>query len=287
MTGAQRCPRLLVQLVQGLAEEIDLAAAAVVETGKNRQQRGLSRAGLANQGDALAPFDKQLNSGKDGEFLLPLTDGLLKMMNFKYVFRWHLPFLCLILLTCRAAAADTLLVLGDSLSAGYRMAATSAWPALLNEKWQPKTRIVNGSISGDTAQQGLARLPALLEQHHPRWVLVELGGNDGLRGFPPAQLKQTLDKVISTVQAAGAEPLLMQIRLPANYGRRYTASFSAIYPELAQQHSIPLLPFFMEQVYLKPQWMQDDGIHPNPDAQPFIADWMASRLAPIVKHGGE
>ncbi|EPL1072470.1 multifunctional acyl-CoA thioesterase I/protease I/lysophospholipase L1 [Pluralibacter gergoviae] len=208
------------------------------------------------------------------------------MMNFKYVFRWHLPFLFLILVTCRAAAADTLLVLGDSLSAGYRMAASAAWPALLNEKWQPDTAVVNGSISGDTSQQGLARLPALLKKHQPRWVLVELGGNDGLRGFAPQQTKETLQAIIRAVKAANAEPLLMQIRLPANYGRRYTESFSAIYPQLADAFSIPLVPFFMEEVYLKPQWMQDDGIHPNRDAQPFIADWMASRLAPLVKHGG-
>ncbi len=286
MAGAQGRSRFLIQPVQRLAEKIDLAAAAVVQPGEDRQQGRFSRSGLANQGDALARFDKQLNSGKDGQLLLPLTDGFLKMMNFKYVFRWHLPFLFLILVTCRAAAADTLLVLGDSLSAGYRMAASAAWPALLNEKWQPQTRIVNGSISGDTSQQGLARLPALLKQHKPRWVLVELGGNDGLRGFAPQQTKETLQKIIRAVKAADAEPLLMQIRLPANYGRRYTESFSAVYPQLAEEFSIPLLPFFMEEVYLKPQWMQDDGIHPNRDAQPFIADWMASRLAPLVKHGG-
>lgn len=97
------------------------------------------------------------------------------MMNFNNVFRWHLPFLFLVLLTFRAAAADTLLILGDSLSAGYRMSASAAWPALLNDKWQSKTSVVNASISGDTSQQGLARLPALLKQHQPRWVLVEPG----------------------------------------------------------------------------------------------------------------
>ncbi|WP_143967619.1 multifunctional acyl-CoA thioesterase I/protease I/lysophospholipase L1 [Raoultella terrigena] len=206
------------------------------------------------------------------------------MMNFKYVFRWHLPFLFLVLFTCRAMAADTLLVLGDSLSAGYRMAANAAWPALLNDKWQAKTPVVNASISGDTSQQGLARLPALLKQHQPRWVLVELGGNDGLRGFPPQQTEQTLRTVLQDIKAANAQPLLMQIRLPANYGRRYNEAFSAMYPALAKEFDIPLLPFFMEEVYLKPQWMQDDGIHPNRDAQPFIADWMATRLAPLVNH---
>jgi acyl-CoA thioesterase I len=206
------------------------------------------------------------------------------MMNFNNVFRWHLPFLFLVLLTFRAAAADTLLILGDSLSAGYRMSASAAWPALLNDKWQSKTSVVNASISGDTSQQGLARLPALLKQHQPRWVLVELGGNDGLRGFQPQQTEQTLRQILQDVKAANAEPLLMQIRLPANYGRRYNEAFSAIYPKLAKEFDVPLLPFFMEEVYLKPQWMQDDGIHPNRDAQPFIADWMAKQLQPLVNH---
>ncbi|KFC08726.1 arylesterase [Trabulsiella guamensis ATCC 49490] len=205
-------------------------------------------------------------------------------MDFKYIFRWHLPFLLLVLFAFRAAAADTVLVLGDSLSAGYRMAANAAWPALLNEKWQPQTRVINASISGDTAQQGLARLPALLKQHQPDWVLVELGGNDGLRGFQPQQTEQTLRTILQDIKAANARPVLMQIRLPANYGRRYNEAFSAIYPKLAGEFSVPLLPFFMEEVYLKPQWMQDDGIHPNRDAQPFIADWMAARLAPLVNH---
>ena len=164
------------------------------------------------------------------------------------------------------------------------MAATAAWPALLNNKWQQQPVVVNASISGDTSQQGLARLPALLKEHKPRWVLVELGGNDGLRGFPPQQTEQTLRQIIQTVKAADAKPLLMQIRLPANYGRRYTEAFGAIYPKLSSELDVPLLPFFMEEVYLKPQWMQDDGIHPNRDAQPFIADWMATRLAPLVNH---
>ncbi len=180
------------------------------------------------------------------------------------------------------ASADTLLVLGDSLSAGYRMSAGAVWPALLNKKWQNTPNVVNASISGDTTAQALARLPGLLKQHQPRWVLIELGGNDGLRGFPPKNIEQDLRKIIADVKAADAEPFLMQIRLPANYGRRYTQSFSGIYPQLAQELSIPLVPFFMEQVYLKPEWMQQDGIHPTPDAQPFITDFMANALAPLV-----
>ncbi|WP_343463818.1 multifunctional acyl-CoA thioesterase I/protease I/lysophospholipase L1 [Pantoea sp.] len=205
------------------------------------------------------------------------------MMNFKNVFRWHYPFLLVLLLVSRVVAADTLLVLGDSLSAGYRMSATAAWPSLLDKAWQQQPQVVNGSISGDTVSQGLARLPALLKQHQPRWVLIELGGNDGLRGFAPQAIEADLKKVVDTVVAADAKPLLMQIRLPANYGRRYTEAFSAIYPRLAEAYHLPLLPFFMEQVYLKPEWMQQDGIHPNQDAQPFIADFMAKQLTPLIK----
>ncbi|NUU64741.1 multifunctional acyl-CoA thioesterase I/protease I/lysophospholipase L1 [Enterobacteriaceae bacterium BIT-l23] len=207
------------------------------------------------------------------------------MMNFKNVFRWHLPFLLLALMVARAASAETLLVLGDSLSAGYRMSAGAAWPALLNKKWQPDIRVVNASISGDTAPQALSRLPGLLKQHQPRWVLIELGGNDGLRGFPPADIEKTLRQAINEVKTTQAQPLLMQIQLPANYGRRYNEAFSAIYPRLAKEFSVPLLPFFMKEVYLKPGWMQEDGIHPSPEAQSFIADWMADKLAPIVNHG--
>ncbi len=167
------------------------------------------------------------------------------------------------------------------------MAAEQAWPSLLNDKWRQQadgSRVINGSISGDTATQGLARLPALLKLYNPRWVMIELGGNDGLRGFPPPAIEQDLSRTIELVKQSGAQPLLMQIRLPPNYGQRYTQSFSEIYPALAQKYGVPLLPFFMEQIYLKPQWMQDDGIHPNPLAQPFIADWMSTQLTPLLKH---
>ncbi|MCG8707042.1 multifunctional acyl-CoA thioesterase I/protease I/lysophospholipase L1 [Brenneria sp. 4F2] len=224
-------------------------------------------------------------------------------MNFKNVFRgpgfdrrstrWtgfckHIFILLLLgLFSVRAFAADTLLILGDSLSAGYRMPAANAWPALLNQQWrtQPKgATVINASISGDTVAQGLARLPELLKQHQPRWVLIELGGNDGLRGFPVPGIEQNLTKIITLIKQADAQPLLMQIRLPANYGRRYTESFSSLYPRLAQQFDIPLVPFFMEQIYLKPEWILEDGIHPTRDAQPFIAEWMAKQLDALVNH---
>lgn len=191
------------------------------------------------------------------------------------------------LLSFRAVAADNLLIIGDSLSAVYRLPVAESWPSLLNNKWQKegnKPTIINASISGDTAEQGLARLSALLQQHHPRWVLIELGANDGLRGFPPQTISQTLTQIISQIKQADAQPLLMQIRLPPNYGRRYSDAFYAIYPALAKQENVPLVPFFMEQVAAKPEWMQDDGLHPALAAQPFIADWMAEKLAPLLSN---
>jgi acyl-CoA thioesterase-1 len=177
------------------------------------------------------------------------------------------------------------LIVGDSLSAVYRLPANTSWPTLLNNQWKKRgglPDIVNASISGDTSAQGLARLPGLLQQHHPRWVLIELGANDGLRGFAPQTISQTLGQIVTLVKQAHAEPLLMQIRLPPNYGKRYNDAFYAIYPALAKQADIPLVPFFMEQVAIKPEWMQDDGLHPNQAAQSFIADWMSGKLAPLV-----
>lgn len=254
LPSQQRRQLHIFQRRQVVPQQMYGAVATVVEPGQDPQQGGFPRSGLADKRNRLRGFDNQLNSGKDGDMVFTLTDVLTKMMNFKNVFRWHFLFLILLsLVSVRALAADTLLVLGDSLNAGYRMPAARAWPALLR-------------------------------QHKPRWVVIELGGNDGLRGFPPSQIEQDLVKAITLSQQAGAQPLLMQIRLPPNYGKRYTETISAIYPALASRYAVPLLPFFMEQVYLRPEWMQDNGIHPNPDAQPFIAQWMADRLLPLLKH---
>lgn len=190
------------------------------------------------------------------------------------------------LITVRSTNAETLLILGDSLSAGYQLPVQKAWPSLLAAQWKkdnsPLT-LVNGSISGSTTSQGLSRLPELLKQHQPEWVLVELGANDALRGRNLADTRRDLDTIIGTVKKAGATPILMQIKIPPNYGKRYTERFEAIYPHLAQQHNISLLPFFMEEVIIKPEWMLQDGIHPNADAQPFITTWMQQHLTPLLK----
>lgn len=113
-------------------------------------------------------------------------------------------------------------------------------------------------------------------------MLIELGANDGLRGFPTADIERDLTQIITTVKQANAQPLLMQIRITPNYGKRYTDAFTAMYPKLAQEQNVPLLPYFMEDVVVKPEWMQSDGLHPTAEAQPFIADFMEKALAPYI-----
>jgi len=185
--------------------------------------------------------------------------------------------------------ASTLLVLGDSLSAGYRMDAGQSWPSLLDDYWREQgleMRVVNASISGETTDGGLARLPELLNKYHPDWVLIELGANDGLRGFPPMVTRRNLDRILALSADAGARPVLTQIRLPPNYGERYIRLFEAIYPDLADKHAVPLMPFFLKSIIGHPELMLEDGLHPKPEAQPLIRDQVAEFLAPMLHTKG-
>ncbi|MGL4707154.1 MAG: arylesterase [Aeromonas veronii] len=184
-----------------------------------------------------------------------------------------------------SAQAQTLLVLGDSLSAGYQMQVEQSWPALLNQKWQEeggKHTLLNASISGETTQGALARLPALLKEHKPDWLLIELGGNDGLRGFAPPITRQNLASMIALAKEQQTRVVLTQIQLPRNYGARYLRQFEQIFPELAQANDLPLLPFFMDDIALRPELMMNDGIHPTPAAQPQIRDKVARFMEPLL-----
>ncbi len=181
--------------------------------------------------------------------------------------------------------AQTLLVLGDSLSAGYQMQVEQSWPALLNQKWQEeggKHTLLNASISGETTQGALARLPALLKEHKPDWLLIELGGNDGLRGFAPTITRQNLASMIALAKEQQTRVVLTQIQLPRNYGARYLRQFEQIFPELAESNDLPLLPFFMDDIALRPELMMNDGIHPTPAAQPQIRDKVARFMEPLL-----
>ncbi|HHQ4555699.1 TPA: arylesterase [Aeromonas veronii] len=181
--------------------------------------------------------------------------------------------------------AQTLLVLGDSLSAGYQMQVEQSWPALLNQKWQEeggKHTLLNASISGETTQGALARLPALLKEHNPDWLLIELGGNDGLRGFAPTITRQNLANMIALAKEQQTRVVLTQIQLPRNYGARYLRQFEQIFPELAEINDLPLLPFFMDDIAQRPELMMNDGIHPTPAAQPQIRDKVARFMEPLL-----
>lgn len=161
------------------------------------------------------------------------------------------------------------------------MPIEKAWPSLITHDLAEKgqnIQVINASISGDTTGNGLARLPNLLSLHQPDYVLIELGANDGLRGFPPNLIQTNLVNMIEMVRSAQAKPILMQIHVLPNYGKRYTEAFSAIYPQVAEKQKVPLLPFFLEGVVINPEWMMSDGLHPKPEAQAWIANFVANQL---------
>ncbi|WP_305405799.1 multifunctional acyl-CoA thioesterase I/protease I/lysophospholipase L1 [Photobacterium leiognathi] len=191
----------------------------------------------------------------------------------------------LMLVFSSTALSQTLLILGDSLSAGYQMPAEKSWPALLPpllaQQAQPTT-VINASISGDTSGNGLARLPKLLKQHKPDFVLIELGANDGLRGFHPKILRNNLNQMITEIKKVRSQPLLMQIEIPPNYGKRYNKLFRNTYPSLSEATNVPLLPFFLIDIIVKPELMMKDGLHPTAEAQPLIAQFMAKHLQPYL-----
>jgi acyl-CoA thioesterase-1 len=172
--------------------------------------------------------------------------------------------------------------LGDSLSAGYGINQESGWVALLDKDFGDNHRIINGSISGDTTGGGLNRLPRLLQEFSPDYVLLELGGNDGLRGQPLNLMKSNLQAMINLVREAGAEPVLFGMRLPPNYGRRYSDAFAAVYPQLSEAENVLLIPFQLEELSITEGMIQEDGLHPTALAQPIIKDVIKSYLQPLM-----
>lgn len=171
--------------------------------------------------------------------------------------------------------AATILILGDSLSAAYGIAVEQGWVALLEQRLKKNHKdvtVVNASISGETTAGGKRRLPALLARHRPDIVIVELGGNDGLRGIAPQQMEQNLATIIELAQARGARVLLLGMKMPTNYGPRFAQLFEAVYPRLAQRYGVDFVPFFLDGVALQEELMQADGIHPNAQAQSRLLD---------------
>lgn len=193
----------------------------------------------------------------------------------------------MVALTCPLAGAappPVLLVLGDSLSAAYGMATGEGWVRLLEQRLgeHAACRVVNASVSGETSRGGLGRLPALLERHRPSLVVIELGGNDGLRGLPLAELRANLAAMIAQVKASGARVVLVGMRLPPNYGPIYTREFQRIYHDLAAQEEVALVPFLLEGVATETGMMQGDGIHAAAAAQPRLLDNVWPALEPLL-----
>jgi len=183
------------------------------------------------------------------------------------------------------ARASVILVFGDSLSAGYGVPFNHGWVSLLTRKIAQSGygfSLVNASVSGETTAGGLARLPRALALHRPRILILELGANDGLRGLPVQRARENLDRMITLGQSAGARVLLLGIRMPPNYGERYTSAFQSMYTELAQAHRIALVPFLLQGVALDPTLIQADGLHPNERGQPLLLDNVWPKLQPLL-----
>jgi acyl-CoA thioesterase-1 len=199
--------------------------------------------------------------------------------------------LALILIFAAGASAHAespvILVFGDSISAGYGLARVDqGWVELLNTRLKQEGygyEVVNASVSGETTAGGLARLPRALSVHHPKIVVLELGGNDGLRALPITQMSENLGKMIELSQQAGARVLLLGMRMPPNYGPQFTEKFQAVYTDLARGKKIPLVPFLLDGIALTPELMQGDGIHPNLAGQPILLKNVWPALKPLLK----
>jgi acyl-CoA thioesterase-1 len=183
------------------------------------------------------------------------------------------------------AVPRTVVVLGDSLSAGYGITVQQGWVNLLAQRIASEGygyKVVNASVSGETTQGGLARLPRVLQLHKPDVVLIELGGNDGLRGLPLATSRENLRRSIELARNAKAQVVLVGMMIPPNYGQRYAQEFREMYSSLAARYSVALVPFLLDQVALNPQLMQDDGIHANAQGQPQMLDNVWPKLKPLL-----
>lgn len=184
-----------------------------------------------------------------------------------------------------SSSAPAILVVGDSLSAGFGIEVSDGWVALLQDRLNAEGyeyRVVNASISGDTTGGGLRRLPRALERHQPSITVVELGGNDGLRATPVAIIRRNLERMVELSREAGSDVVLAGMQLPPNYGAAYTNAFAAVYAEVAEELEVTLIPFFMDGVALNPEKLLPDLIHPNADGQPVLLENAWSALKPLL-----
>ena len=183
------------------------------------------------------------------------------------------------------AETKKLLILGDSISAGYGIKESQNWVSLIQNEFtnsDKKIILINSSVSGDTSVGGVSRISKALDLHNPNFVLIELGGNDALRGYPIERIKNNLEKIIDLIINQNAKPILMQIKIPPNYGNKYIKAFENLYVEISTAQNIPLINFMLDNIALNKSLMQPDGIHPNQKAQPLIAAEMGLALKNII-----
>jgi acyl-CoA thioesterase-1 len=188
----------------------------------------------------------------------------------------------LILLSSQTVSAGTILVYGDSISAAYGIEYQRGWVSLLSDRVAPQYDVVNASVSGETTGGGLTRLPKTLEVHQPDIVILELGGNDGLRGYPIDKIRSNLSSMIEKARATSAQVLLVGMVLPPNYGRRYTSAFENTFSTLAHEYKLPFVPVLLEGVTTDRSLIQRDGIHPTLEAQPKVLEDIWQVLSPLL-----
>ena len=207
-------------------------------------------------------------------------------MSFLEISKYKNLFVFVLIFSNSIIADDKkLLILGDSISAGFGIKESQNWTTLLKSSFSKDGKsleIINSSISGDTTSGGLSRINRDLNTYKPDFVLVELGGNDALRGYPISRIKQNLLKIISIISNNQSIPIIMQIKIPPNYGKKYIEAFENIYSEVASETDAKLISFMLENVALREDLMQPDGIHPNEKAQPFITEQIKKEIGYLI-----
>lgn len=229
-------------------------------------------------------FKMTRSSAPERNFLVK-WDVCKKGLEVMKRYLWVLFVVCVLIPVPALAASPTILVLGDSLSAAYNIDHDAGWVSLLQQRLQQQGyahRVVNASVSGDTTRGGLSRLPSLMQKHDPAVVIIELGGNDGLRGLPISEIRQNLQRMVRLARDHGARVLLARVRIPPNLGPVYREQFEAVFQTLAEREGIKMVPYILKGVAEDQALMQEDGLHPTPAAQPLILDNIWPNLKPLL-----
>ena len=271
------------------------AAGRQIQAGEQAEQGRFTRAGRPENGDSLSRTDLTLDPVENrqetftaGNMLaqgLGLDGNRHTGIHFTSIMLFRTALIFMLLLPGKVLAAPVVLIFGDSLSASYGMPLAQSWPSLLQQRLTEKGfphRVANASISGETTSGGLARINQALLDHKPALVVLELGANDGLRGLPVSEMRRNLASIIDACKRQGAKVLLVGMRIPPNYGQRYTNTFFESYATLAREHRLPLVPFMLEGVAGNRTLIQDDGLHPTAAAQPTILETLWSGLKPLL-----